>query len=69
MACCGGGPLRIGCEALAGGGAPGAGGFPMVASCACADSASSDMAEATGMMIFIRLDARIGALPLPSRSS
>jgi hypothetical protein len=55
----------MGCEALAGGGAPGPGGLPMVASCACADSASNDMAEATGMMIFIRLDARIGAYPFP----
>jgi hypothetical protein len=31
------------------------------ASCACADNASSDMAETTGMMIFMRLDALIGA--------
>ena len=33
-------------------------------SCACAESASNDIAETAGMMIFMRLDALMRARPL-----
>jgi hypothetical protein len=53
---------------LSGGGAPApgrAGGWPAslggLASWACAESASNDMAETKGMMIFMRLDALMRA--------
>lgn len=43
------------------------GGWPMLfggpASCACADTASNDMAETMGMMIFMQLDAHMRAYP------
>ena len=59
---------------LGGGGlpAPCSGGWPVPlggpASCACAENASKDMAETTGMMIFMRLDALIGVYPLTFRN-
>lgn len=53
------------------GGAPAAGpagggpaSFGGLASCACADSASNEMAETTGRMILMRLDALMRAGPL-----
>jgi hypothetical protein len=51
-------------------GAPAPGPWPSLLgpeSCACAESASNDMAETKGMMIFMRLDAVMRACPLLSR--
>lgn len=53
------------CGLCCGAPAPGPGGGPESfggrASCACAESASKDMAETKGMMIFMRLDALMRA--------
>ncbi|SFJ25253.1 hypothetical protein SAMN05216525_12133 [Bradyrhizobium sp. Gha] len=60
---------------MAGAGAPAScpAGWPApfggAASCACADNASNDVAETMGIMIFMRLDALIGAYPLNFRKS